>query len=264
MPDFINQRLIAMTMNLSNDKYFNTRICDTTLILDFNHLLLLENESYEHKENFLALLDDIEQNPDIRTLVINNNHSGFSLEKYEQKWNSFFENTEYESHILRVFRTFNEFFLRIKAMHKAVISMNSLDMNPLLFNFSLAADLRCISSGFAIHNNNLNMVNIAKGGAVYDELRITNHNPFKLIFLLEKITAKSLYKRHIVDRVYQDDLEGEVLKIASHLSSFDYLEIEVIKMITQSKLQRLEKILQRENEFLLTCIRKKQIRENAK
>lgn len=239
------------------NKYFNTRFHESAVVLELNYMLFLENESYEHKQNVLSFLDEVDRDTRTNVLIISNNHADFSLGKYKKKWDSFVEDKDFESNILRAFRTFNELFLRVADMKMVVISMISKAINPLLFNFSLAADLRCSSGDFYIDNNNHNMVNVTKGSAVFAQFAQVSFNPFKLLFLLDKVRPKTLYKRQILDRIYDENLEDEVLKIAKHLSKYDYFEYEVIKSIIHNKLPNIERALQHENEFLLTCIRKK-------
>lgn len=244
-------------MTNREDKYYNIRLHKSAVVLELNYMLFLENESYEHKQNLISCLDEIEKNKDIGVLVISNNHADFSLERYQVKWDSFIEGDHWESNILRAFRTFNELFIRVIGMKMVVISMNSKPLNPFLFNFSLAADLRSTSGDFYIDNNNHNMVNISKGGVMFLELALSSYNPFKVIFLLDKIKPKTLYKRQIIDRIYDEELEANVLEIAKHLSKYEYFEFEVIKSKVHSILPNLEFALQRENDFLLTSIRKK-------
>jgi len=243
-------------MTNTSNKYYNTRTNESTVVLELDYMLFLENESYEHKQSVLSFLDEVDRNTRTNVLIISNNHADFSLGKYQKKWDYFVEGKDFESNILRAFRTFNELFLRVAGMKMVVISMVSKAINPLLFNFSLAADLRCSSGDFYIDNNNHNMVNVTKGAAVFSQFTKAP-NPFKLLFLLDKVRPKTLYKRQILDRIYDENLEDEVLKITKHLSKFEYYEFEVIKSIIHSKLPNIERALQHENELLLTCIRKK-------
>lgn len=244
-------------MTNSINKYYNTRFFESTVVLELNYMLFLEKESYEHKQEVLRFFDEVDADSRLNVVVISNNHADFSLGKFSKKWNSFMENEHYESNILRAFRTFNELFLRVAAMKTVVISMNSKALNPFMFNFSLAADLRITSGDFYIDNNNHNMVNITKGGVAYRDLMFSRFNPFKLLFLLEKVRPKTLYKRQIVDRIYDENLEDEVLDIAKHLAKYEYYEYEVIKAIKFRQLTKMEDALKSENDFLLTCIRKK-------
>lgn len=239
------------------DKYFNIRYDKSAVILELDYMILLENESYSSKNNLIKFLAEIDQNRAIDVVIISNNHPNFSLEKYSDKWNSFYNGEYWESNILRVFRTYDELFVKFKSLRKSVISMNSKSVNILLFNFSMMADLRCISSDFIIENNNQNMVNIPKGGVLFSGFATPVNNPFKLMFLLTEIRAESLYKRQLVDRVYSDNLEGEVLKIAEHLATFDYIDIEPCKILEHKKLNAITVEHLQENELLLSCIRTK-------
>jgi len=244
-------------MTNTMDKYFNIRYHKSAVILELDCMIFLENESYSHKENLEHVLDKIEHDTSIDVLIISNNHPNYSLKKYSEKWNFFYEGTQWESNILRVLRTYDELFLKIKSLKKTVISMNSKSVNFLLFSFSMVADLRCVSNDVIIDNNKRNLVNIPKGAVMFSELDISFNNPFKLMFLLNEISADSLYKRQLIDRVYFDDLESEVLKIAEHLSTFDYIDLEPVKISIHKKLNILEDILQKENKYLLACIRTK-------
>lgn len=242
-------------MTNTTDKYFNIRCHKSSVLLELDYMIFLENETYAHKEKLEAIFDQIEKNTAIDVLIISNNHTNFSLDKYKEKWNSFYKGAYWEDNILRVFRTYDELFIKIKSLKKAIIFMNNKTVNTMLFNFSMAADLRIISNDFVINNNNKNMVNIPKGGHLLN--KSIYKNPFKLIFLLKEIKADTLYKRQLVDRVEYNDLEEEVLNIADHLATFDYIEFETIKILDHKRLNKIERKLQKENEFLLSCIRTK-------
>lgn len=239
------------------NKYFNIKQHNTSILLELDYMIFLENESYTHKEELVSYLDKIGQDNTIDVLIISNNHANYSLEKYTEKWNTFYNSLHWENNILRVFRTYDELFMKIKSLKKSIIFMNSKAVNLLLFNFSLAADLRCISRDFSIINNKQNMVNVPKGGYAHLNSVSAFRNPFKLLFLLEEIKADTLYKRQLVDRVYTNELEIEVLKIADHLATFDYIELETVKIYDHNRLPKIEIELQKENEFLLSCIRTK-------
>lgn len=244
-------------MTNTMDTYFTIHKYNSTIIIELDYLIFLENESYSHKEKLKFALDEIEEDKTINVLVISNDHPNFSMKTYQEKWNSFYSGTHWESNILRVFRTYDELFLKIKSLRKAIIFMNNKAINSMLFNFSMLADLRCVSDDFVVENNNNNMLNIPKGGILFSNSNSAYRNPFKLLFLLTEIKADTLYKRQLIDRVYSDKLKSEVLKIADHLATFDYSELYTIKVLDYNKLNVMERKLQHENEFLLSCIRTK-------
>lgn len=242
---------------MQNTKYYTVKRQEEIVILELNYMLFLESESYEFKQDLLDLLDEMDQDKKLRVLILSNNHKDFDLENYKVRWNSFMESKDFENHILRVFRTFNEIFIKITSMKMIVISINSKALNSTLFNFSLAADLRFTSSAFYIDNDNHNMVNITKGEVAYGEMGLSTMNPFKLQFLLKKVLPPTLYKRQIIDRIYEDNLLEETLAIAKDLCLYEYYDFEVIKGLKHSRIPSIEKALQFENEFLLACIRRK-------
>ncbi|WP_111709819.1 Clp protease/crotonase-like domain-containing protein [Lutibacter citreus] len=242
-------------MTNTTDKYFNIRYHKSSVILELDYMIFLENETYSHKEKLKTILDEIEKSREIDIVIISNNHTNFSLEKYKEKWDAFYKGAYWEDNILRVFRTYDELFIKIKSLKKAIVFMSNKTVNTMLFNFSMSADLRFISNDFVINNNNKNMVNIPKGGHILN--KYIYKNPFKLIFLLKEIKPDTLYKRQLVDRVYSNNLEEKVLTIADHLATFDYIEMETIKILDHKRLNKIEHKLQKENEFLLSCIRTK-------
>lgn len=239
------------------DKYFNIERSNSSVILELNYMIFLENESYSHKEKLRTTLDDLEKDSGVDVIIISNNHPDFSMDNYRAKWNSFYEGAHWESNILRVFRTYDELFIKVKSLKKSILFMSSKAVNSMLFNFSMVGDLRFISSRFVVDNSNQNMVNIPKGGSLFNNSSSTYRNPFKLMFLLKEIEAETLYKRQLVDRVYEYGLKTEVLQVADHLSTFDYIELDTIKIVAHNRLSDTESRLQKENEFLLSCIRTK-------
>jgi hypothetical protein len=121
----------------------------------------------------------------------------------------------------------------------------------------MVADLRIVSKQFYVDNDNEFMLNIPKGGAIYNESKISFRNPVKLLFLLDKIKSEALYKRQLVDKVFDEPINNAVMAIAERLSGFDYIEFEAVKILEYKKVESFEKALQQENEFLLSCIRTK-------
>ncbi|WP_372751672.1 hypothetical protein [Labilibaculum sp.] len=164
------------------DKYFYCEIKERITVLYLDYSLILEQETFDHRNQLLDLLDQINSSDEIKTLVISNDHSDFSLEKYKEKWNTLYEDKNYEDNILRVFRTFNQILLQIKSMNKIVLSVYFKPVNVMLFSMSMAADLRFVSRDFYIDNDNYNFVNIPKGGATFVESNLMYINPVKMLF----------------------------------------------------------------------------------
>lgn len=239
------------------NKYCKIQYHESVVELEINYLILLENESYNHKEELFNFIDKIAENKDVDVMIISNNHPDFSMREYKEKWKSFYEGVHWESNILRVFRTFDELYIKIKSLKKTVISVNIKAVNASIFNFSMVADLRIVSKQFYVDNDNEFMLNIPKGGAIYNESKISFRNPIKLLFLLNKIKSEALYKRQLVDKVFDEPINNAIMAIAERLSGFDYIEFEAVKILEHKKAESFEKALQQENEFLLSCIRTK-------
>ncbi|PKQ65022.1 hypothetical protein BZG02_04080 [Labilibaculum filiforme] len=246
-------------MNIEIDnKYFHSELNDKTLVLYMNYCVFLEQETFKYRDQLLDFLDEVNKSDSVKVLVISNDHSDFNLENYKEKWNALYESKNYEGNILRVFRTYNQLLLKIKSIQKIVFSVNSKLANTMLFCLSMAADLRFVSRDFYIDNDNHNFVNIPKGGAIFIESSLMYVNPVKMLFLSDKVFSQDLYEKHIVDEIFnQEELMERILTIATRYSKFDYIELESVKMIEQSRSNKLELILQKENDYLLTCIRKK-------
>lgn len=245
-----------MIKNNSN-KYFNTAYVQDVMFLSLDYSLFLDKETFTYKNELLDFLDAINTDKNIKTLVISNEHSAYSLDQFKTNWNALYEESDYESHILRVFRSYNQVFLKVKSLEKVIISVNSKPVNLMVFCFSMAADLRFVASEFYMDNDNHNMLNIPKGGAIFSEYNLMYLNPIKLLFLTDKIFPSELEKKHVVDGVFRkEDLKETVLKVAKRYNKFNYIEIEAVKIFEHKKHKEFELALQKENEFLMTCIRK--------
>ncbi|PCH71348.1 MAG: hypothetical protein COC06_01560 [Bacteroidales bacterium] len=246
-----------MKVNI-NDKYFHFELKDRVMILYLNSCLFLEKESFTHRNQLLEFLDKINKNDTIKILVISNDHPNFFLNNYKNKWNTIYESEDFEGNILRVFRTYNQILLKLKSMQKVILSVHVRPINAMLLNFSMAADLRFVSRDFYVDNDNNNMVNIPKGGATFIESSLMYVNPVKMLFQSDKLFPTDLYKKHIVDEIFNhEEIMERVLTIATRYSKFDYVEFEAVKIMKYSRLKRLDLALQKENDYLLTCIRKK-------
>ncbi|GEM_PF-2467508 len=241
-----------------NSKYFYSEQNERIMVLHLDCNLILEQETFDHRSQLLEFLDEVNDSEEIKTLVISNNHPNFSLEKYKEKWNALYEANGYEGNILRIFRTFNQLLLKIKSMHMVVFSVYSKPVNTMLFSLSMASDLRIVSRDFYIDNDNYNFVNIPKGGATFVESSLMYVNPIKILFQNDKVHSSDLLQKHIADEaIDQEDIKERVFNLAMRYSKFDYVEFEAVKMIEQSRMKKLDMYLQKENDFLLSCIRKR-------
>ena len=246
-----------MTIHI-NDKYYHSRLVEQVMILSIDFNLFLEDESFSHRNQLLDFLDSVDKSSEIKTLIINNDHPEFSLSKFKNKWNTIYESKDYESNILRVFRTYNQVLLKIKAIQKVVLFVNIKPVNVMLFNLGLAADLRFASSDFFTDNHNYNFVNIPKGGAAFAESSLMYINPVKMLFQSDKVYPAELFNKHIVDEVFNhEEIMERVLTIAKRYSNFEYIEIEAVKASEHNGLKKLDLSLQKENDYLLACIRKR-------
>nr|WP_320119475.1 hypothetical protein [uncultured Marinifilum sp.] len=242
----------------AKNKYFYSELKDGALALYLNYSLILEQETFDHRNQLLDFLDKVNERDDVKVLVISNDHPGFNLNEYKEKWNALYEASNYEGNILRVFRTFNQLLLKIKAMHKIVFSVYFKPVSAMLFSMSMASDLRFVSRDFYIDNDNYNFVNIPKGGASFVESSLMYVNPVKMLFQSDKVHSSDLLQKHIVDEaINQEELKERVSTIAARYCKFDYIEFEAVKTVQQSRIQKLDICLQEENDYLLTCIRKK-------
>lgn len=241
-----------------NDKYFHSEPKDEVMFLHLNSCLFLEHETFSHRSQLLDFLDEVNESNSIKTLVVNYDHQDFNLENYKEKWDELYNSQSYEGNILRVFRTFNQIFLKLKSMQKIVLSVFTKPVNAMLFSLGMASDLRFVSRDFYIDNNNHNFVNIPKGGAAFVGLRLMYVNPIKMLFQSDKVFPTDLYQKHIIDEII--DIAGlmdMVFSVAKRFSQFDYVEFEAVKIVEQSRIDILDISLQKENDYLLSCIRKK-------
>lgn len=246
-----------MTININN-KYFYSEYYEGITTIHIDYSLFLENESFSHKNELLDFLDMTDANEEVKTLVVSNDYPSFSLEKYKDQWDAIYESENYESNILRIFRTFNEVFLKLKSMQKIIISVYTKPTNAMLFSLGMSADLRFVSRDFYIDNNNYNFVNIPKGGTTFAASNLMYVNPIKMFFQSDKVFPTDLYTKHVIDDKFNpEELTERIHTIAKRFSKFDYVEFEAVKIVEHNKIKDLDSALQKENDYLLTCIRKK-------
>ncbi len=243
----------------SNTPYYNVRNENGIFYLQLNYCLFLEEKTYEYRDSLLTMLDDISKDERVNVLIISNDHPDFYLDRYKEIWDSIVADKDYEDKILRSFRVFDQLVIKLYQMKKVVISSLSKPVNSMLFNFNLVADVRVITNEFYIDNNNKKMVNIPKGAIMFDQFHVANINPVKLYFLSDKVYQETLSHINFIDKVfYQEELKESVIKLAERFTSVDYSEIEAAKMAKSiDNLDEFETQLQKENKFLLKCIREK-------
>ncbi len=243
----------------SNTPYY-TIVNDNGIVrLQLSYYLFLEEKTYEYRDSLLAILDDVSKDESVKVLIVSNDHPDFSLEKYYEIWNSIVADEDYEEMILRAFRGFDQLVIKLYQVKKVVISSLSKPLNSMLFNFNLIADVRVITNEFYIDNNNENMVNVPKGGVMFDQFHVANINPVKFLFLSDKVFNQTLSQNNFVDKVFsQEELDERLLAIAERFKFVNYSEIEAAKMTKSIDNQaEFETLLQKENKFLLKCIREK-------
>lgn len=241
-----------------NNKFLNVEPCGNTIMLGINPCLFIEQNTYEYRDALIEILDKISEDKSIKVVVVSNQFDDESYNVYKKKWNEIFESEDYEDSILRIFRILDQVLLKIVSLEKLVISMNSGYTIPMFFNFMMAADLRIVSDQFYVDNNNIDMINISKGGVLFNESLIhISLNPIKLLFLSDRIYSVALLKNNFVDELFfSEDLKNKTLEIAKHFETINYSEIEAVKAMNKKRIRKIELSLQLENQFLMTCIRK--------
>ncbi len=243
----------------SSNPYYNIESKNGIVQIQLNYSLFLESKTYEYRDELLSLLDKLANNNDVKVIIISNDHPEFSLERYNELWNSFFKDKDFKDDVLRAFRVFDQLVIKLYTLKKVIISMMSAPMNSMLFNFNLIADVRVVTNEFYLDNNNDMMVNIPKGGIMYDQFKVANINPVKLLFLSDKVFFQPLISNNLVDKVFsQEELEDRIYALADRFKAINYAEIEAAKMAKSvENLEEFEKLLQKENAFLISCIREK-------
>ncbi|MCW3786390.1 enoyl-CoA hydratase-related protein [Plebeiibacterium sediminum] len=245
--------------NYTSNQYYNIESKQGIVQLQLNYCLFLESKTYEYRDELLSLLDDLSNDKEVNVLIITNDHPDFSLEKYKQLWNSFFEGGDLKDNVLRAFRIFDQLVIRLYSLKKVVISMITGPLNSMLFNFNLISDVRVVTNEFYLDNNNEMMVNVPKGAIMYDHFKVANINPVKLLFLSDKVFYQEFLSNNLVDKVFtQEEIADRVYALAERFVKINYAEIEAAKMAKSiDNLEEFEQSLQKENAFLLACIREK-------
>ncbi len=243
----------------SNSPYYNIGSKNGIVKIQLNYCLFLESKTYEFRDELLSLLDELSGNSDEKVIIISNDHPDFSLEKYNELWKEFFGDKDFKDDVLRAFRIFDQLAIKLYTLKKVIISMMSVPLNSMLFNFNQIADVRIVTNEFYLDNNNEMMVNIPKGGIVYDQFKIANINPVQLLFLSDKVFYQNLLSNNLVDKVFnQEELVDRVYALAERFKTINYAEIEAAKMSKSiDNLEEFEKLLQKENSFLISCIMEK-------
>ncbi len=247
-----------MSINLSNP-YYKIGTENGIAQIQLNYCLFLESKTYEYRNELLSELDRLSEDNEVKVIIVSNDHPEFSLEKYNELWNAFFSDKDFKDDVLRAFRIFDQLVIKLYTLKKVIISMISAPLNSMLFNFNLIADVRVVTNEFYLDNNNEMMVNIPKGGIMYDQFKVANINPVKLLFLSDKVFYQHLLSNNLVDKVFsQEELVERVYALAERLKNINYAEIEAAKMTKSiDNLEEFEKLLQKENAFLISCIREK-------
>jgi enoyl-CoA hydratase/carnithine racemase len=87
----------------------------------------------------------------------------------------------------------------------------------------------------------------------------------KLFSLYDKLSAQDLLKNNLIDEIFTaDKIREKTLSIAKRYETIDYSEIKAIKSINPEKISKMSDALQKENKFLLSCIRQNKNKEAQK
>ncbi len=246
-------------LTYSGNKYYNVEQADEAVHLQINFCLLLEDKTFQYRDELMETFDLIAKDDTCKVVVIANNHPDYNIKAYAEKWNSFFREENYQDKILRSFRLFDQLISKLYALKKIVVTSFSEAVPAMLFNFSLIADLRLISKEFYIDNHNANMLNIPKGNVMLRQFQMAVVNPVNLYFLTDKVFPEALQKYNLVDKVFNaEELKERTDALIKRFEIVNYAEIEAAKMFKSvDEQESFENQLQQENTYLLSCIREK-------
>lgn len=246
------------TLNLEYTcDYFSTRMEGNVLIFQSKGDLIENSTLFECRDRILEYFDYIEQSDEVKVILMKDMPS-FSQEMQYQKFiKSIIEDDFNETLLLKMCRAFDQFILRILSLKKIIISLDSTEMIPLLFNVRLACDFRFITPEVSMINLPLTLNLIPKGGS-FELLRArgVKGNLLKPLLLKDKLTSDELLDLKMVDFISPaSTIEADALEVAHKISKNSSICLAGMKQLNNSSLIHLEQFFREENKLLVSCLR---------
>jgi len=247
-------------------------------VLNIKDFSLYRLSDLDVKEMLFAYLDAVDNNDDIRVLLINassrKQESDAYLELFRkilqtgvgQKSRSYSRGMEpYIMHngIAKFCTTVNQVILKIVQFNKFIIHVDSGAIIFPFMNFSLACDYRIIAENSLYKKSYLDLGLVPKGGSTVFLSRLMGFQKAYQILLSDAdISASEAKKRGIVDEVVPSvELSDRALKVALSYAKLSASSISGIKKLMNVSINEMKNCLESETELIFHIANSTMFRE---
>lgn len=240
----------------NNNGFFSIETVNNIMILTFNGDVLLPLSYLTNKELLFNYLDIYSKNDSITAIIIRYKRKRSPVEEYFQFYNLLSESKIDTGTLLRMYRAYDQFILKIIQSNKFFISACRGDMISQDFHVDLTCDYKIIADDTLIHKPYLELGLIPKGGGAYFlKSKLGHSRAYQLLLSKEVITAPEALRLGIVNEVIpKQEFENSTLKIAERITQRPVTSLSGIKRLLNHRLNDLENYLELENQILINIL----------
>jgi 2-(1,2-epoxy-1,2-dihydrophenyl)acetyl-CoA isomerase len=246
---------VKMNSYESQDFYLLKRYDDVAMLkLGKNFLSNLIDLSIQNP--LLHVFDDIEENNEIKALVIMNCLEKMGPEEYIDFFRQIIANEPERNSIHRLCNIFDQLILKIVGLNKLVIHTDCGEVIPLFLNMSLACDYRIVATHTIFEKPYFELGMLPKGGGAFFLCKMLGNSKTRQLLESEKeINAIEALEFGIVDQVVPyNELEKAAFKLALRLSNRSTRSLAGIKRLINYTMRDLKDYLSFENQEIIKMI----------
>ncbi|MFA8435437.1 MAG: enoyl-CoA hydratase/isomerase family protein [Marinifilaceae bacterium] len=238
-------------------EYFSAKQIDEILVFQPEGDIIYNSTFFECRDLLLEFYDRIEASREVKVVVMKGMPTKPQKEQYKQFFEMIGKDNFNETTLLRMYRAFDQFILKLVRLNKIVIAMDQEEFIPLLFNLRMACDFRVISDDVKLTNVAMELGMVPKGGSMlFFHERQGLGNPLKYMLFERDLDSTQMLERNLVDWVFpKEELEERTMELARQLIKIPASTLSGSKKLMNHSLDQLEEYLQFENKILVQCFR---------
>lgn len=233
--------------------FYTTEIVDQVYIFRVGQCLFGSSVEIKAKQKLMNLLDDINENPKIKVVLIIAEQTIQSVHHYIKLCDTEQCEDNFGIQFYRFQNAISDITTKIAHLDKFVIYTDHRKEIPLFLNLAFACDFRIFQTGFNFYNPYLDLNLAPRGGEVFFISRLLGYKKTMDLFLSGKnCMAEDALRVGLVDEVAaKEELEKTALAHAQAFASKPPYLVGAVKRLLKSSLKNLDDCLDIEREMHL-------------
>jgi len=234
-----------------NDFFDAQRVDDVVFLIVGGHILLSPSDLSLKKQVF-DYLDLVESSQEIKVVVLKSSPEVDQCKQFDEFFCLLAESRIREPTLLRMYRAYDQFILKIMESRMVFISLMHGDVPFQTLNVGLAADYRIWADNTDVHNLSMKLGLAPEGaGAFLLERILGPSKTLELMLSNDGLTATQAHELGIVQRVVPaDELETAAVECARDFASKPATALALNKRLLNNDLRKLEESLEFETQEL--------------